>query len=407
MIIYIKNQQYVNKKLTIEIHKLSNNQFEDVPALTFDFIMNIIDEHSVLAITDKNGVITHANDEFVRLSKYSRGELLGNDHNIIKSDEHSDEFFTELWRTITTGNIWKGEIKNKAKDNSFYWLKTTIKPMFDTKNNIVGYVSLRTNITEQKNQSLKAIDDKLQIEKQNERLEELDELLEIKNLKLEAKLLENQKKLIKTERLVSIGMLASRMSHDLRNPLSVIRITLENIKIEYSNVGVEKEKFDKIDRSINRIVHQIEDVLDFVKIHKPDMYKIKFYDLISESIDSCVIPKDIKLIIKNNDVEFLADKKLLSVAINNLIYNSVQAIKNKGVIEINCEQNNDEVIIQIKDSGKGIPDEHVGKIFDPLYTTKMTGTGLGLASVKSIVESHGGTISVTSSPTVFTIRLPK
>ena len=100
-------------------------------------------------------------------------------------------------------------------------------------------------------------------------------------------------------------------------------------------------------------------------------------------------------------------KKQLAVAINNLILNAIQSIVDEGTIEITCEENDNEIIIKVKDSGKGILRKDVSHIFEPLYTTKLTGTGLGLPSVKSIVESHRGRITVTSPPTVFTITLPK
>jgi len=90
-----------------------------------------------------------------------------------------------------------------------------------------------------------------------------------------------------------------------------------------------------------------------------------------------------------------------------LILNGVQAIVHTGTIEITVEENNDGIIIQIMDSGEGIPKENIDSLFEPLFTTKQQGTGLGLASVKSIVEAHGGIISVSSPPTVFTITLPK
>jgi len=113
------------------------------------------------------------------------------------------------------------------------------------------------------------------------------------------------------------------------------------------------------------------------------------------------------LILPKNDVEFFADGRLFSRVLNNLILNGIQTIDVKGVVEIMCEENNDAIVIQVKDSGRGIPKENLDKIFEPLFTTKQQGTGLGLASVQSIIESHGGIISVTSPPTVFTITLPK
>jgi len=147
--------------------------------ISINDLKSLIDSHSVFAVTDIGGMITFANDKFVELSKYSREELIGHDHNLLRSDEHSDEFFDEMWQTILSRKIWHGDIKNKAKDGSHYWLKTTILPLLYERDKIIGFATLRTDITEQK--------------KQQELLEEADELLQIKNLTLEAKLLEKQK----------------------------------------------------------------------------------------------------------------------------------------------------------------------------------------------------------------------
>ena len=213
--------------------------------------------------------------------------------------------------------------------------------------------------------------------------------------------------LAEQSRFMVIGEMSARFAHDIRNPLSVIRNTMENLKTMYETDDKKQASFDRVERAIMRIAHQVDDVLDFVKERPLRLDRTKMSDVISESLDSITIPSNIKLILPENDVEVICDKKQLAVALNNLILNGIQAIDGEGTIEISVEENNDEIIIQVEDSGKAIPKEELNTIFEPLFTTKQYGTGLGLASVKSIIKSHKGTISVTSPPTIFTITLPK
>ncbi len=146
------NRQYIdNIKLQIEhrqkVIELTNQQYA-------------IDQHAIVSIANVKGEIIFANDKFLKISKYSTKELLGQDHRIVKSEEHSLRFFKEMWRKIGNGEVWHGEIKNKAKDGTAYWVDSTIVPFLNEKGKVYQYISMRTDITKLKELEQKNNDDK-------------------------------------------------------------------------------------------------------------------------------------------------------------------------------------------------------------------------------------------------------
>ena len=337
-------------------------------------ISDVLDESAAVSITDADGTITYANKKFCDMSKYSREELLGQNHRILKSGFHPPEFYEDMWKTIFSGQIWKGEVKNKAKNGLFYWVKTVIAPFYDDadKKHPIKYISIRIDITEQK---------------------------------------ELQEKTSNAERLSTIGELSARIAHDLRNPLSIIKNSLAIMKETETNMTERSVKnIARMERSISRMTHQIDDVLEYVRPKSLVFKKMSVLKIFESTLDRLDVPSTVKIILPSNDVDVIADLGKLEVVFANLITNAIQAMTNIGTITITAAKSEESVIIEVQDMGHGIPDDLLPQIFDPLFTTRQIGTGLGLPSCKAIVEKHHGTINVRTvlgKGTTFIVKLPR
>jgi signal transduction histidine kinase len=222
---------------------------------------------------------------------------------------------------------------------------------------------------------------------------------------------EKTSEVLKSERLSAIGELSGRLAHDLRNPLSVMKMSIDLIKQTPADVKISDEnvtkRIDLIEKSIDRISHQVDDVLGYVRNSPLKLTNISVKALFKNSLDKVNIPNDVKVNLSKKDVTINCDMEKLDAVFINLIVNSIQAMHKGGEINIDVSEEDKFAIIKLSDSGEGISDENLSKVFEPLFTTKQKGTGLGLASCKNIIEQHGGEILVSNNPTTFTIWLPK
>jgi signal transduction histidine kinase len=236
----------------------------------------------------------------------------------------------------------------------------------------------------------------------------IEKNLKKEKIRLEAEIKEKTHKLVQVERLSAIGELSSRLAHDLRNPLSVIKATVQLIKHADSSLDdLTKKRISLIEGAIFRMTHQIDGVLDYVKSTPLKKKPSSLNEIIMSSIQTLMVPPNITLNVPKAEITLLCDPQKMEVVFANLVLNAIQAIgSEKGVINIRTKKQQDVVVIRVEDSGPGISPSIINKIFDPLFTTKEEGTGLGLASCKNIVEQHKGRITVDTDPTTFSITLP-
>jgi signal transduction histidine kinase len=224
-------------------------------------------------------------------------------------------------------------------------------------------------------------------------LDELSNMITELGIKIE----KYQQELVKKERLSTIGEMAARITHDLRNPLTTIKNSIEILKIKKPEIVKDNQQyFDMMHDAASRMNHQIDEVLGFVKIKPSEKTNVKFQELLSKILETIELPNNIEIKRPKEDHIIWCD--------------SIQSIgKDHGKITINLEKEDEYDKITIEDTGSGIPESSLETIFEPLYTTKQNGTGLGLVSCKNIIEAHKGKIYAQNSSkegAIFTILIP-
>ncbi len=211
----------------------------------------------------------------------------------------------------------------------------------------------------------------------------------------------------KNEKLTTIGLMASRLAHDIRNPLSIIKNASELMNHEHTD-SKSQARFEMMNRAISRITYLIDEVMDFVQSKPLNLADNNVISIINKTVSLLRVPDGISINVKPSNVKIRCDSRQLEVVFNNIISNAIEALRNKGTITIQVEETFGNMVhISIEDSGKGVESSMTDKIFEPLFTTKTSGTGLGLVTCKNIIERHGGKITVSNNPSMFTIILSK
>lgn len=288
-------------------------------------------------------------------------------------------------------------------------LQNKVQLLMDLSNSL----EIKNNQLEEKNKELtirentyNKLNHELKIQLEN--ISKTEKALELKKKFLEKQVELKSDELTKSKKMAIIGELTSRLAHDLRNPISVIKAAHGFMK-EQPKMDLEKrlQYNARIDRSIQRIIHLVNDVLGYVRVSELELTETPILSIIDSSIDSIDVPKQVEIIKPTDDYQINCDFRKLEAVFANLLTNSIQAVDDEGRIEIRVSEEGNSLKIEIEDDGPGIAKSIASKIFEPLFTTKNNGTGLGLAICKTIIEQHGGTISVKSNPTTFTIIIPK
>jgi len=272
---------------------------------------------------------------------------------------------------------------------------------------------IRNNIEElhQANEELRAVNEELQATE--EELRAANEELQTSNEELR----ETQEQLIRSEKLAAIGQLAGAVGHELRNPLGAIKNAIYYVKgkVAKSELGQKEprviEFLDIADDEVNSSNKIINDLLGFSRVGKPAVSPARIKEVVGDALSHLTIPENIEMVKKlDADLpEVNIDTDQVRQVLVNMIMNAVQAMPEGGKLTIGAKRKDKFLEVEISDSGCGIPKEATGKIFDPLFTTRAKGIGLGLAVCKAIIDRHQGHIEVESEVgkgTTFTIRLP-
>jgi len=330
-----------------------------------------------IQISDAQGTMVYVNPAFEKVTGYSSTELIGKNPNILNSRKHSIEFWSGVWKYITSGKVWVGRIENQRKDGSPFFTELVISPIIDFHGKIVGYLGAHRDITEQI-------------------------------------ILEQQ--LVRSQRMESIGTLAAGIAHEVGNPLTAISSLVQVIQ-RTSTDAFAKEKLELINSQVNRITRIIRELVDFSRPSTRVVKPTNINRIVKEALNIVQYGKKVK------DITFTLnlDEQLPEIAavpdqivqvFINILMNAVDSLdERRGTITVRSCKNEHAVEVTVHDTGKGIESSAMEKIFEPFYTTKTTGqgTGLGLWVSYGIVKSFGGDVFVESIPekgSTFTVSFP-
>jgi PAS domain S-box-containing protein len=340
-----------------------------------------LDQHAIVATTDVQGTITYVNEKFCAISQYSREELIGQNHRILNSGHHSKEFFQQMYQTIASGQVWHGEIKNRAKDGSMYWVDATIVPFAGADGKPWQYVAIRTDITERKlaEEVIRQLNDELE-----QRVGERTAQLEAANKELET--------------------FSYSVSHDLRAPLRHVSGFSQLLVEEFgSNLDPTAQKYvERIQAGTQQMGVLVDELLNLARLgrHTLRLQRTGLNAMVAEML-AILQPES-----AGRQVEWViadlpaveCDPVLVKQIFQNLLSNALKFTRSRarGVIEVSHKEEDGQPVFMVRDNGIGFSMKYVDKlfgVFQRLHRAEdFEGTGIGLATVQRIVHKHGGRV---------------
>lgn len=330
-----------------------------------------IDASSIVAITDTNGTIQYVNEVFCEVSRYSKDELIGQNHSIVHSGHHQKHFWVGMWQTISQGNTWTSEVKNKTKDKVHYWVELTIVPFMGSDQRPVKFLSMGHDITNRKDKERELTKYRSELEQVNKNLEQF----------------------------------ARTLSHDLKAPLNNAKglITIiENALKETPNDEVD-QYLGLLKQTNEKMRTLIDGILDYsraVSDHK-SVQKIDLNDFVQELTRTAGASKKVRVNVESKLPTVYYNPIKLKQVLQNIFSNAVKFNdKDVCVIEVGCKSDDLFHTVSIADNGPGIEKEYRGEIFEMFNRVNTNSTidssGIGLATTKKIIEEAGGSIWVES-----------
>lgn len=364
----------------------------DLVKLTMDNYKEAIESTNIVSKTDYEGIITFVNDEFCKISGYTKKELIGQNHNIVRHPDADALKFKALWDTIKAKKIYKDTVKNLAKDGSTFYVNTTVIPILDEDENIKEFIAIRYDVTKEMLYKQQVSD-------------------EIAKNKIK------QKAMLTQARHASLGQMLANIAHQWRQPLTELNLNLYNMKRSIGNLERMEEHFSASKEIIKSMSNTIEDFTNFftpdreVKTFSIELSIQEAVKLLDERLNKSMIDISLELL----DAKVVGVVNELTQVMVNLLNNSADAFEQNGVllrqIDIKCFIEDEDICIETTDNAGGISKQNIDRIFEPYFTTKhqRSGTGLGLFMSKMICEQGmGGSIEVKSkkSNTSFKITIP-